>query len=493
MSLLGGPAPPMPPAGAVGRRGRLLILAICSFSLFMTYVDSTILNVALPAIERAFHASVSDLQWVADAYLLVLASLLVATGSAADRIGRRRLFTLGLLLFSTGSLLCSLAPSVGALIAFRMLQALGGCFLTPVSLSIVRQVFTDPTERAQALGIWSAIFGLGIACGPILGGVLVSGVGWRSVFWVNVPVGLAAWTLARRYVPESRAPVPRRIDLPGQALVIVVLASVTFAVIEGPNRGWSSGTIVGLFALAAVAVTALVAVERRRRDPLLELHFFRSPPFSAANVIAIVSFVVLSGFLFVNTLYLQEVRGDSPLLAGLAVLPATAAIAASSLWAGRLVARYGPRLPLILAGACIAGGAATLLVLTVTTPYLVLVASYIVLGVGFGLVNPPITNTAVSGMPPAQAGVAAALASTSRQIGNVLGVAVMGAMITSTSFGAGRLDLRASVVFASATHLPWELAIGCGLATVLVAAVCTGPRGLAAAQRVYIDEPVPGG
>jgi EmrB/QacA subfamily drug resistance transporter len=493
MSLLRGDAPPMPPAGPEGRGRRLAVLTICSFSLFMTYVDSTILNVALPAIERAFHAGVSDLQWVADAYLLLLASLLVVCGSVADRVGRRRLFTLGLLLFTAGSLLCSLAPTVGTLVAFRMLQALGGCFLTPVSLSIVRQVFTDPKERAQALGVWSAIFGLGVACGPILGGVLVSGVGWRSVFWVNVPVGLTAWALARRYVPESRAPVPRRIDLPGQALVVVALGSVTYAVIEGPRLGWASGAIIALFAAAATATVALIAVERRRTQPLLELHFFLSPLFSAAIAIAVASFVVLAGFLFVNTLYLQQVRGDSPLVAGLSVLPATLVIAGCSLWAGRLVARYGPRLPLVLGGLCIAGGAAVLLGLTATTPYAVLVVSYVLLGVGFGVINPPITNTGVSGMPPAQAGVASAVVSTSRQVGNVLGVAIMGAMVTSASFGAGRLGPRAGAAFASATHLPWELAIGCGLGSAVIAAVCAGRRGTAAAERVYVDEPAPVG
>lgn len=456
----------------------------------MTYVDSTILNVALPTIEHQFRVGIADLQWVADAYLLVLASLLMLAGSVADRIGRRRVFMTGLLLFSTGSLLCSLAPSVGMLIAFRMVQAVGGCMLTPVSLSIVRQVFTDPAERARAIGIWSAIFGLGVATGPIIGGVLVFAVGWRSVFWVNVPVGMGAWLLARRYLPESRAPVPRQVDVAGQLLVIVLLAAPTYGVIEGASLGWGSAPIAAAFALGGAALIGLLIVEHRRFQPLLELRFFRSPPFSAANTIAVVSFFVLSGFLFVNMLYLQEVRGESALVAGISLLPATTVIAGCSLLAGRLVARLGPRLPLTAAGLCLAGGAAVLVGLTPTTPYAMLVVSYVVLGVGFGLVNPPITNTAVSGMPREQAGVASAIASTSRQVGNVLGVAIMGSMVTSSAFRTGRLAPRAAAAFTAASHLPWILAAASGLACALIAILFTGPRGVRAATKVYQDAPL---
>ena len=189
------------PDGPAGRRRRMVVLLICSSSLFMAYLDSTILTIALPTLQADLHASLTGLQWVADAYLLVLTSLLLLSGSMADRFGRRRLFTIGLFGFSLGSLLCSLAPNTGSLIALRMLQALGGSMLVPVSLSIVRNTFTDARERARALGIWSGIFGLAAACGPVVGGVLVSEVGWRSVFWVNVPIGVAMMLAARRYVP----------------------------------------------------------------------------------------------------------------------------------------------------------------------------------------------------------------------------------------------------------------------------------------------------
>lgn len=453
----------------------------------MTYVDSSVLNVALPAIARQFHAGVEGLQWVVDGYMLVIATLVVAAGSTGDRIGRRRVFSAGLLLFSLGSLLCSLSPGIGALVAFRMIQALGGCMLVPVSLSIIRQVFTDPAERAQAFGIWSGIFGLGIASGPIIGGLLVSGVGWRSVFWVNVPVGLAALGMVRRYVPESRAPKARRFDPAGQVLVGLSLASLTYGIIEGPSAGWGSALIVACFAVTAISTGALIVVERRKIEPLIELRFFRSPTFSAANAIATTSFIAMSGFLFVNILYLQEVRGDSPLMAGLAVLPATALIAVTAPLAGGAVARRGPRFPLAFGALCFTGGFAVLLVLKPSTPFAILAGAYVLLGVGFGVINPPITNTAMTGMPSSQAGVASAIASVSRQVGNVLGVAIMGAMVTGSAGQSGLLGPRAGAAFTAATHIPWELAIGCGVACAITALVFTGPWGVRFAARVHTE------
>lgn len=464
------------------------MLTICSLSLFTTYLDSSVLNVALPSIERDFHAGIADLQWVADAYLLVLASLLMLSGSVADRFGRRRFFTTGLLLFTLGSALCSLAPDVGALIVFRMAQALGGCLLIPTSLAIVRQVYTEPAERARAMGIWSAAFGIGVATGPVLGGILVTGIGWRAVFWINIPVGLAAWYLARRHVPESRAGRTRQLDPPGQVLVIVGLGALTYGIIEGPSSGWASPQIVGLFAAAAVATAALLVLERRRAEPLIELHFFRSPPFSAAVAVAVMSFLALSGFLFVSTLYLQDVRGDSALVAGVSLLPATVVIAVSSVPSGRVLGRLGPRVPLVASGTFIAAGGALLAGLAPTTGLLRLAVAYAVLGCGFGIVNPPITNTAVSGMPPDQAGVASAIASTFRQLGNVLGVAVMGSIVSAAAIG-GRLGGSGSLRFTDATHLAWAVVIACGVASALTALVLTGPRGMGVAARVYQDEP----
>jgi EmrB/QacA subfamily drug resistance transporter len=443
----------------------------------MTYVDSTILNVALPTIQRQLHASLSQLQWVVDAYMVVLASLLLLTGGTADRIGRRKLFCVGLLTFSAGSLLCSLAPSIDALIAFRALQAAGGSMLTPVSLSIVRTTFTEPAERARALGMWSGVFGLATACGPPLGGFLVDLVGWRSVFWVNIPVGIGAYLLARRFVPESVVDRPRRIDAPGQALVAIVLASLTYGIIEGPDLGWSAPVTVGMLALSLCGLVALVVVERHRLEPLLEIRFFRSPPFAGANSIAVLTFTVLAGFLFVNTLYLQDVRGDSALVAGLETLPATALIALSAPVAGWVVARHGPRWPLAVAGVLQAGGAAILLEAGRTTSYGILAIAYVLLGTGFGLINPPITNTAVTSMPPAQAGVASAVTSATRQLGNVLGVAIAGALLS------GQIHPHLGAL----ARAPWVLFIACGAGCAVLGLLTTGPRSTAIALEVYSD------
>src|SRR3984957_13910977 len=358
------------PEGDAGRRRRLGVLLICSSSLFIVYLDSTILNVALPTLQRDLHASLSGLQWVADAYLLVVSSLLLLSGSAADRLGRKRVFLVGLAGFGLGSLLCSLAPDTGWLIALRMVRGIVGSMITPVSLTSGRNTFHDPRERAHAIGIWSGIFGVATACGPIAGGVLVSTIGWRSIFWLNVPICAAMIAATLRYVPESRAPRPRRVDVPGQLLMIALLGALTYAVIQGPVSGWTAPPVIALFAAAAVAAAAFVIVERRTREPLVELRFFRSRPFTGAAVIAVLAFTVLGGFLFVITLYLQQVRGDSPLRAGLSLLPATLVMAAAAPVAGQIAGHRGPRIPLVASGLLTAAGMGLLLALSPGTLYL---------------------------------------------------------------------------------------------------------------------------
>jgi len=446
-------------------------------SLLIVAMDNTIVNIALPSIRRDLHASLSGLQWTIDAYVIVIASLLLLSGSTADRLGRRRTFQVGLLLFVAGSLLCSLAPSLGWLIGARALQGVGGSMLNPVAMSIITNVFTDPRERARAIGAWGAVVGISLALGPIVGGALTQSVGWRAIFWINVPIGLAAVVLTALFVPESRAPRPRRIDPVGQLLVIVALASLTYAIIEGPRAGWSSAQSVGLFALAALALAGLLLHEPRRADPLIELRFFRSAPFSGATLIAVSAFAAFSGFLFLNTLYLQDVRGYSALDAGLCTLPMAAAALAASLLSGRIVGARGPRLPLFLAGGCMAASSVVLTTLTASTPLALLLCVYAVFGVGFGTVNAPITYTAVSGMPDNQAGVAAAVASTSRQVGQALGVAVTGSILGVAVGG----DI--GVHLASASHPAWWMITGCGVGVLALGAATTGRWGQHTARR----------
>src|ERR1700729_2650576 len=270
------PAEPAPEGP--NRRQRLVILFICSMSLLIVGLDSTIVNVALPAIHRSFHSTLSELQWTIDAYTLVIASLLMLSGSTADRVGRRRVFQLGLCLFSLGSLLCALAPSQDALIAARVLQGIGASMLNPVAMSIIRNVFTEPRERARAIGVWGAMMGVSMALGPVIGGILVDSLSWRWVFLVNLPVGLAAIVLTALFVPESRAPRARRSDPVAQVLVIVALATLTYAIIAGPGNGWLSAETLILFAVSALAFISLVVWELRREQPLIEIRFFRSAP-----------------------------------------------------------------------------------------------------------------------------------------------------------------------------------------------------------------------
>ncbi|HXP22282.1 MAG TPA: MFS transporter [Streptosporangiaceae bacterium] len=472
----------------LSRRRRMLILAICCMSLLIVGLDNTIVNVALPSIQRELHASVSGLQWIVASYTLVLASLLMLSGSTADRIGRRKTFQAGLALFTAGSLLCSLAPSLGALIAFRMIQGVGGSMLNPVAMSIITNTFTERAERARAIGIWGGVVGLSMALGPVVGGALVSSVGWRSIFWVNIPVGLAAIVLTAVFVPESKAPRARPPDPGGQALVMVTLAALVFAIIEGPDRGWTSPVILGCFGLAAAAAAGFTGYEARRRDPLLDLRFFRSAPFSGATMIAVSAFAALGGFLLLNTIYLQDVRGYSALHAGLYMLPMAAMTAICSPISGRIVGARGPRLPLIVAGLTITASALTLTRLTAGTPAGSLVVSYLLFGLGFGVVNAPITNTAMSGMPQAQAGVAAAVASTSRQVGQSVGVAVIGSAVVSVLAG----PLRAG--FAQASHVGWWLVAGCGLAVLVVGLITTGQWARRTADRVAAEfQPGPAG
>jgi EmrB/QacA subfamily drug resistance transporter len=440
-----------------------LVLLICCSSLFIVSLDNTVLQIALPTIQDDLGASLSQLQWTIDAYTLVLASFLLLAGSMADRFGRRKVFVIGLIVFTLGSLLCSLATSVPALIGFRIVQALGGSMLNPVALSIITHTFTDTRDRARAIGVWGAVVGLAMAAGPLVGGLLVQAVGWQAIFWMNVPVGIAAIILTLWFVPESRAETPRRVDLLGQFLAIVTLATLIAAIIEAPGLGWDSPVVLGFAAVAVIAGVALVCYELRRREPLIEVRFFRSAPFTGAAINALASFGTLGGFLMLTTLYLQTVAGKTALEAGLWMLPMAVMVLVSAPLAGRMVGSIGPRLPLLI------GGGAILITGVLFGPLhgqghpVTLVIGAAVFGVGFGFDNAPITTVAVSGIPNSQAGVASALASTFRQTGAALGIAVIGSIL------ATGLETRP---FLDAAAPAWLVIAGSGL-TVLIVAILT--------------------
>jgi EmrB/QacA subfamily drug resistance transporter len=446
---------------------RRLILGTCCLSLLMVAMDTTIVNVALPAIRESLNASLSGLQWVIDAYTIVLASFLILGGSTADRFGRRRVFQIGMVLFCAGSLLCSLATGTGWLIAARIVQALGGSMLNPVAMSIVVNTFPEPGERARAIGIWGAVAGISMALGPLAGGALTQTLGWHAIFWINLPVGALALWLTARYVPESRAPQARRPDPPGQALLLTALSALTYCLIEGAADARAAG-ISALVAFAAFI--ALVVWESRTPEPLLDLRFFRSVPFSGAIAVAVCMFAAMGGILFLGSIYLQNVRGLSAFEAGLCILPMALAVITLSPLSGRLVGTYGARPSLLVSGTMLTVSSLLMTRLATDTPLPLILAAFCVFGIGFGMVNAPVTYAAVSGMPRAQAGLAAAIASTSRQIGVSLGVAITGALVGSKQSWNG----AAWAHYPEATHAVWWIFSGCGLLVLMLALASTG-------------------
>jgi EmrB/QacA subfamily drug resistance transporter len=457
---------------------RAAIVGVCCLTVFMIAIDTTVVNLALPLIGRGLHAPVAGLQWTIAAYTVTTASLMLTSGAIGDRFGRRAVLQAGLAVFTLASAGCSVSPGVGWLIACRALQGAGGSALTPMAMGIITTTVPDRAARARAMGIWSGTFGVGMASGPVLGGVLADALGWRSLFWVNIPVGVIAIALAGLLIPASRAHHPRRLDPPGQALVIVFLACLTYGIIEGHSAGWRSALIIGTFAASAAALVLLVAWERGRAAPLIELRVFRSLPFSGALMITICAFTCLGGFLFLTTLYLQDVRGLSAWQAGVRLIPLAAATAVAGPVAGRLMARRGGRVPLAVAGVAFSASCLALALVPAEPPADFLILTYAVFGAGYGAVNAVIADAAVAGMPRAQAGVAGGMTSAARQAGQSLGVSLAGAILA-----AGLHGPLASAL-AAASRPAWLVMAAVGFVVLLLGLLTTSRRALRTAERV---------
>jgi len=449
----------------------------CCLSLLIVSMDATIVNVAIPNIRADLHASASQLQWVIDIYTLVLASLLLLSGATADRFGRRRTFQIGLTVFAIGSLLCSLSPNIETLIIARMVQAVGGSMLNPVAMSIITQVFTGRVERARAIGIWGGVVGISMALGPIVGGALIQVVDWRAVFWINLPICAAAIVLTAIFVPESRSATMRDVDPVGQGLGMTFLFGVVYVLIEGPFRGWTDARIVIVGVVALVAFVLFLRYESRRSDPFIDLRFFRSIPFASATMIAVCAFAAWGAFLFLMSLYLQDERGFSAMHTGLLYLPVAVGALIFSPLSGRLVGRFGSRPSLLIAGTLITAATLMLTRLTATTAVWQLLVFFAVFGIGFSMVNAPITNAAVSGMPTDRAGAASAVASTSRQVGVSLGVALCGSV-------AGAAIATSGADFAIAARPLWLICAGLALLIIALAVYSTSARALRSAERL---------
>ena len=426
---------------AVDRRTKIFTLGAMCFALFMAMLDNTVVNVALPSIQDHFGSGVSGLQWIIDAYTLVFAAFMLTGGTLGDLYGRKRIFLIGLTVFTAGSLMAGLAPSLNALIAGRAIQGLGAAALLPGTLSILTQAFPDPKERAQAIGIWAGVSGMALAAGPIVGGALVDSLGWQSVFFLNIPIGIVAFIVAQRVVRESRNPEGRHLDLPGQALAIIGLGTLTYALIEANSYGWTSPLIVGLFATAAIATALFIRVESRSTSPMLDLSFFRNRTFAAAATVAgLVSFGMFGVFFFL-TLFLQNVQGYSAFQMGLRSLPMTGAIIFTAPIAGNLAGRIGPRIPMTVGLATVGVGMLLMERITPGMPYSALWWNLLMMGIGMGLVMTPMTAAVMNAVPRRRAGMASATSNASREVGGVFGIALLGAIVTHF-FAA---DLRGSL------------------------------------------------
>jgi EmrB/QacA subfamily drug resistance transporter len=411
------------------RTSQMITLLVTCLGLFMVFLDGSIVNVALPTIQADLHANLSDLQWVVDAYTLPFAALMLTAGTLGDRFGRKRLFLAGLVLFLLGSLLCGVAPTLGWLLFGRAVQGTGAAALSPGSLAVLVAAFPEQRQRAQAIGLWAGISGVGLAAGPLVGGVLIQLSSWPAIFFVNLPVGIATLALGWPLLSESRNPNAQRIDLPGLVLVTGTLVCLILALIESSSQGWTSPLILGLFSGAVVCLAAFLLVEARVREPMLPLGLFRNRVFSVANVAGLLVGFAMLGTLFFITQFLQSVQGYTPLEAGLRSLPTTAGIFVVSPLAGMLTARLGPRLPIVLGALLAALALFLLLSIEPDTSYATLWWKFGLFGIGLGLMLSPLTAAVLSGTPPQLAGLGSSVNNTSRQVGFSLGVAVLGTFV----------------------------------------------------------------
>jgi EmrB/QacA subfamily drug resistance transporter len=442
---------------------------VCSISVFLTGLDSTIVTIALPTIGRSLHAGVSGLQWSVTGYTVTLASLLLSSGSLADRIGRRQVLQAGLSLFVLGSWLCTLAPTLSWLVAARVIQGTGASCMNPAALGIITATITSPERRAKAIGIWDAAYGLSMVAGPLAGGALTRIAGWRAVFDPGIVAGLAALALTGLVAPESRSSRPRRPDPAGQALVTVLLATLAIGIIQAPGWGWRAPRTAAMGVLVLVMLGVLVRAETRRPEPLIQFGLFRRASFTGACLMGTCGIAALAGAGFLSSLYLQDARSMSALRAALAIWPMPAAMAACAPLAGLVIARHGSRIPAITAGIALAASSVALTRLTgASSPAFTITIAYALFGAGVGMLSPTVTHGVMSGVPDEQAGLASGMNSSSRQLGQCLGVAITGTVLASSLHGTAQGYLHAA-------RTGWWVIAGCALC-VLLAGLASAPH-----------------
>ncbi|MBD0693244.1 MFS transporter [Streptomyces sp. CBMA123] len=411
------------------RRQRLALLTLC-VAMFMAMLDNVVVNVALPRIGQDLDSGISGLQWVAEGYSLVYAGLVLTGGALGDRYGRTRMFVLGLSLFTLGSAVAALAGTIGVLVGGRMVQGVGAALLTPGSLTLLGHVFTEEGERTKAIGVWSGVSALGLSIGPVIGGPMVEHLGWASVFWINVPIGVAGVVLAAKVLPGI-PPRARRIDFGGFVLSAAGLGLLVYALIEGPSRGWTDPRVLGCGAVAVALLVVFLLLELRVAEPMLELRLFRDGALSGALLSGFMVSFGMFGALFFLPLLMQGVLGWSPSGAAYGGLPMTVMLVVAGPLSGRLAARYGPRLPMVLGLALCAVGLGGLSLYGDHARYLEYLWTLFTLGFGMGLTFTPISIAVLQRVAPAQTGMASATINTLRELGGVLGIAVLGAVLTN--------------------------------------------------------------
>ncbi len=446
---------------SVASRPGLAFASVC-LGFAVASIDSMVVNVGLPAIRADLGGRLSLLQWVVNGYVVVFACLLLSAGALGDRIGQKRVYFAGLGLFGVASPLCSLAPSVGVLVGARVLQGAGAALMLPSSFALITHTFPDPAQRARAISIWMGTSGVASAAGPAVGGILVDAFGWRSIFWINVPIVVLSLALGWRHITESPRTPTGRVDVPGQVLAVVTLASFTLTLSKAADWGWLSAPIIAAFAACVALLAAFIAVERGSRHPMLPLDLFRLPNVTATTVLGALNLATIFGALFVLTLFLQEIRGYSPLRAGFALMPVSIIGAPMCLIAGRLNARHGPRRALALGFAIGAIGALVLATVGAHTSYWVIAVGLILAGGGTALAVPSLMTSMAGSVPPDRAGIGGGMLNAARQTGGAFGVALFATILAAHGITKG-------------LHVSFAIITGIFVTACVVAARCVGP------------------
>lgn len=478
----------------MAERARWWALTAVSLASLMTYLDNNVTNVALPTIERSLHLSVSGLEWIVSSYLLVLGGLLLVGGRVADVYGRRRMFLAGLVIFTLSSLTAGLAGSGGVLIAARAVQGLGAALVMPAALAIVVATFTDARERTAAIGISGAVGALGLAVGPAIGGLISQHFHWGWIFLINVPLGAVTVAISVRFVSESRgtqavtgtrpATTAARLDLPGLFASAIALFALTYALIEGGDKGWTSPLITGAFAVAAVGFALFLVIESRSAYPMIPLRLFRSAAFSGGlGTMMIWSFGIL-GIYFFTSLYLQGNLGFSPTKAGLSFVPMALCLALAATLSPRVVPVLGENRTVALGMAVVTAGLLLFARLGAGATFTDLLPGFVIFGLGAGVMTVPLTNVILSGAPAAQAGIASALLNASREVAGLLGVTVIGAVLRARESAALRTGTHPAQAFIDGYHAGLWLTIGLTAAGVVLSYVALRQRKRPATERL---------